>query len=148
MHWIQDCHRTSDKPDINNFDDDALAEAQSCALVCKSDIDLVDTNTKAADPGKFKDERKWPEWEKAFINYLSVIPGVNGVPLSYVVCQVVEPEDDAEYETFSERMIAHAPHMGQYFIADSRRVHNLLTGYLQGELPESWIRNLSCHQDV
>jgi hypothetical protein len=35
---------------------------------------------KAADPGKFKDKQKWSEWEKAFVNYLSVIPGVNGVP--------------------------------------------------------------------
>jgi hypothetical protein len=70
MHWIQDCHRTNDEPDIENFNDEALAEAQSRALVRKSDIDLVDTNTKAADPGKFKDERKWPEWEKAFTNYL------------------------------------------------------------------------------
>jgi hypothetical protein len=72
MHWIQDCHHTSDVPDHNNFNEQALAEAQSCALVCKPDIDLVDTNTKAADPGKFK--------EKAFVEYLSVIPGVNGVP--------------------------------------------------------------------
>jgi hypothetical protein len=58
MHWIQDCHRTSDEPDIENFNDEALDEAQSRALVRKSTIDLVDTNTKAADPGKFKDERK------------------------------------------------------------------------------------------
>jgi hypothetical protein len=108
---------------------------------------LVDTKTKAADPGKFKDERKWPEWEKAFVNYLSVIPGVNGIPLSYVVHEVAQPEDNAEYETFSERMIARAPHTGQYFIADSRRVHNLLTGYLQGDLSESWIWNLSHYQD-
>ena len=85
MHWIQDCHRTNEVPDHNNFDEEVLADAQSRALVRKSAIDLVDTNTKAADPGKFKDERKWPEWEKAFVNYLSVIPGVNGVPLSYIV---------------------------------------------------------------
>jgi hypothetical protein len=43
-------------------------------------LELVDTNTKAADPGKFKDERKWPEWSKAFVNLLSVIPGVTGIP--------------------------------------------------------------------
>jgi hypothetical protein len=147
MHWIQDCHRTNDEPDIENFNDEALAEAQSRALVRKSDIDLVDTNTKAADPGKFKDERKWPEWEKAFTNYLSVIPGVNGVPLSYVVRDVAQPADDVEYATFNERMVARAPHTGQYFIADSRRVHNLLTGYLQGEQSESWIRNIARYQD-
>lgn len=147
MYWIQDCHRTSDVPDHNNFNDQALADAQSRALIRKSDVDLVDTNTKAADPGKFKDERKWPEWEKAFVNYLSVIPGVNGVPLSYVVREVAEPEDDSEYETFSERMIARAPHTGQYYVADTRRVHNLLTGYLQGEQSESWIRNIAKYQD-
>jgi hypothetical protein len=147
MHWIQDCHRTNDVPDHNNFDEEALTEAQSRALVRKSDIDLVDTNTKAADPGKFKDERKWPEWEKAFVNYLSVIPGVNGVPLSYVVRDMAEPEDGVEYDTFNERMIARAPHTGQYFLADSRRVHNLITGFLQGEQSESWIRNIARFQD-
>jgi hypothetical protein len=130
MHWIQDCHRTSDVLDHNNFNEQVLAEAQSRALVRKSDIDLVDTNTKAADPGKFKDERKWPEWEKAFANYLSVIPGVNGVPLSYIVREASEPGHDIEYETFNERMIARAPLVSQYYLADSRRVHNLLTGYV------------------
>jgi hypothetical protein len=34
MHWIQDCHRTNDEPDIENFNDEALAEAQSRALAC------------------------------------------------------------------------------------------------------------------
>ena len=147
MHWIQDCYRASDVPDHNNFSEQALAEAQSRALIRKSDVELVDTNTKAADPKKFKDERKWPEWEKAFVNYLSVIPGVNGIPLSYVVREAAEPEEGVEYDTFNERMIARAPHEGQYYLADSRRVHNLLTGYLQGEQSESWIRGIAKYQD-
>jgi hypothetical protein len=91
MHWVQDCFRASDVPDHNNFDEAALYQALSLALVWKSDIELVTTNSKAADPGKFKDERKWPEWEKLFANYLSVIPGVNGIPLSYVVREAEEP---------------------------------------------------------
>jgi PP-loop superfamily ATP-utilizing enzyme len=40
MHWIQDCFHTSNDPDHNAFDE----------LV--SDIDLVNTKMKAADPGK------------------------------------------------------------------------------------------------
>jgi hypothetical protein len=56
--------------------------------------------SKAANPGKFKDERKWPEWEPAFINYLSTIPGVNGVPLSYVVREPVTPDLTVEYASF------------------------------------------------
>ena len=57
MHWVQDCFRTDDYPDYTTFNDQQLTEAQSHALIRKADIDLVDTNTKAADPGKFKEER-------------------------------------------------------------------------------------------
>jgi hypothetical protein len=146
MHWVQDCFRTNDYPYYLTFNDEQLAEAQSRALVRKADIDLVDTNTKAADPGKFKEERKWPEWSKAFTNYLSVIPGVNGVPLSYVIRES-EPADGAVYDSFNERMIARAPHVGPYFEADSRRVHTILSGYLHGELTENWIRPLARYQD-
>ncbi len=39
-------------------------------------IKLVATNSKVSDLGKFKDERKWSEWENVFTNYLSDIPGV------------------------------------------------------------------------
>ena len=74
MHWVQDCVRASDIPNHEHFDEETLFEALSMAQVRKSDAELVSTNSKAADPGKFKNERKWAEWEKAFINYLSVIP--------------------------------------------------------------------------
>jgi hypothetical protein len=85
MHWVQDCLRASDVPNQQHFDEVTLFEALTLAQTCMSDVELISTNTKAADPGKFKDKRKWPEWEKAFINYLSVVPGVTGIPLLYVV---------------------------------------------------------------
>jgi hypothetical protein len=129
------------------FNEEALAEAQSRALIRKSDIDLVDTNTKAADPGKFRDERKWPKWNKAFTNYLSVIPGVSGIPLLYVICSNEEPDKDGMYLSFNKRMIARAPHTGQYYEADSRCVHNLLTRFLHGKPTEMWISSLSRFQD-
>jgi hypothetical protein len=145
---VQDCFRTNNEdPNDMIFNKEALSEAQSCALIQKSDIDLVDTNTKAADPGKFRDERKWPKWNKAFTNYLSVIPGVSGIPLSYVIRDDEEPDEDGMYLSFNERMIARAPHTGQYYKVDSRRVHNLLTGFLYSESTETWICSLSRFQD-
>jgi len=123
----------------------------SLAQIRKSDIELVTTNSKSADPGKFKDERKWPYLEKAFINYLSVVPGVNGIPLSYIVREIENPTPGTEYATFIERMINRALLNGQYYIADTRRVHNLiigfLRGFLQGENTENWIRNIAKYQD-
>ena len=40
-----------------------------------------------------KNEREWPEWEPAFVNYLSTIPGVNaGISLCYVVREPETPD--------------------------------------------------------
>ena len=91
MHWCQDLQCCSEESDIADFASaDAFKEALQVsaqrALLRKNNSDQVDTISKAADPGKFKDEKKWPDWEPAFINYLSTIPGVKGIPLSYVVC--------------------------------------------------------------
>ncbi|KAI2506383.1 hypothetical protein MHU86_8009 [Fragilaria crotonensis] len=129
MHWVQDCYRSNDQPEQVPFDEQALFGALSLSQVRKSDVELVATNAKAVDPGKFKDERKWPEWEKAFTNYLAVIPGVTGIPLSYVVRELANPEEGREYSTATERMIARASLQGQFYEADSRRVHNLLLGF-------------------
>jgi hypothetical protein len=60
---------------------------------------------------------------------------------------VVEPKDGAKYKTFNEKMIARAPYTGQYYLADSHHAHNLITGFLQGEKSESWIRNIARYQD-
>ena len=90
MHWDQDFSRCSRQPTIDDFvtvNDfkQALSTAAQCASLRKVDTDQVDTISKGADLGKLKDERKWPEWYPAFINYLSTIPGVYGVPLLNIV---------------------------------------------------------------
>ena len=61
--------RADDVPDHANYHSALSYEALSLAQIRKSDIELVTTSTIAANPGKFfKDERKWPEWEKDFVN--------------------------------------------------------------------------------
>ena len=103
MHWCQDHQRCSEEPDIADFANaDAFKEALQVsaqrALLRKNDSDQVDTISKAADPGKFKDETKWPDWEPAFVNYLSTMPGVRGVPLSYVVRANEDPDHETDFE--------------------------------------------------
>ncbi|KAI2492735.1 hypothetical protein MHU86_21810 [Fragilaria crotonensis] len=97
MHWVQDCYRSNDQPEQVPFDEQALFGALSLSQVRKSDVELVATNAKAVDPGKFKDEPN--------------------------------PEEGREYSTATERMIARASLQGQFYEADSRRVHNLLLGF-------------------
>ena len=97
----------------------------------------MDTFSKAADPGKFKDKRKWHDWEPSFVNYLSTIPGSYRVPLSYIVREQEDLEHDHGFgDDFVSEMIACAPLHGTHFRADSRRVHQLLKNYLVEETAE------------
>ena len=110
--------------------------------------DQVETICKAADPGKFKDERKWPDLEPAFVNYLSTIPGSYHVPLSYVVREQEDLDHDRDFgDDFVSEMIACVPLKGAHFTADSRRVLQLLKNFLVAGTAGQWIKNLAPHAD-
>lgn len=152
VHWVQDFTRVGESPSLDEFGEDgaafcaALEIAVNRAEVRMIEKDQSDTVSKAADPGKFKDEKKWPEWEPAFVNYLSTIPGVNGIPLSYVVREDETPPAGSEYGSFNERAIACAPLSGDVFQADARKVHQLIKSFLQTESAEQWIKPLARRQ--
>ena len=151
IHWVQDFARVSETPSLDGFEDQvsfrqALDEAFDRADVRRIEKDQSDTVSKAADPGKFKDERKWPEWEPAFVNYLSTILGVMGVPLSYVVRENEAPDRDGTFESFNERAFACSPLFGASFQADARKVHQLLKSFLQTESAEQCIKPITRKQ--
>ena len=150
MHWVQDqdrCYRNTSTGNIANANEfrEIIDISVQCAALRKVEDDQVDTISKAVDPGKFKDERKWPDWEPAFVNYLSTIPGSYHVPLSYVVQEQEDPDHDRDFgDDFVSEMIECAP---LHFRADSRCVHQLLKNYLVAETAEQWIKNLESHAD-
>ena len=152
IHWVQDFVRVGETPSLASFGDNgaafcaALEVASSREDVRKIEKEQSDTVSKAADPGKFEDEKKWPEWEPAFVNYLSTIPGVNGIPLSYVVRENEFPIEGAEYGSFNEQAIACAPLSGDVFQADARKVHQLIKSFLQTESAEQWIKPFAKRQ--
>ena len=153
MHWVQDqdrCYRNASTGNIANANEfrEIIDISIQCAALRKVEDDQVDTISKAADQGKFKDERKWPDWEPAFVNYLSKIPGSYYVPLSYVVQEQEDLDHDRDFgDDFVSEMIACAPLHGARFRADSRCVHQLLKYYLVAETAEQWIKNLEPHAD-
>ena len=152
IHWVQDFVRIGQSPTINGIPGaeefcTALDVAFYRADVRKVEADQVDTVSKAADPGKFKDERKWPEWEPSFHKYLSCIPGVSGVPLSYVIREKETPDKKDDFGRFNERAIACCKLSGPTFQADARKVHQLIKSYLQTETAEQWIKPIAWHQN-
>ena len=146
VHWVQDFIRIGEVPTLAEYGDDgaafrtALETAFNRDDVRKIEKEQSDTVSKAADPGKFKEEKTWPEWEPAFVNYLSTIPGVNGIPLSYVVRENEAPIAGASYGSFNEKAIACAPLTGDVFQADARKVHQLIKSCFQTESAEQWIK--------
>ena len=149
MHWCQDHQCYSEEPDIAGFaNTDAFKEALQVsaqrALLRKNNSDHVDMISKAANPGKLNDEKKWPDWVPASVNYLSTIPGVKAVPLSYVVRANEDPDHETDFEgDFMACSIACAPLNNATFRADARKVHQLLMNFLVAESAEQWIKNLA-----
>ena len=145
IHWVQDQDRCSRPPTAADVaDDDAFKEVLNVSIcraaLCKVDDDQVETISKLADPGKFKDKHKWADWKPAFTNYLSTIPGVYGIPLSYVICENDDPQHNQDFgEDFAQEMISCASLRGANFHSNSRKVHQLLKNYLVTESAEQWI---------
>ena len=84
--------------------------ALDSAALRKVEVDQAYTISKAAGPGKFKDDRMWPEGQVEFENYLSTIYGVNRLLLSYVVRSQTAPDHTTNLQgNFIEDTIACAP---------------------------------------
>jgi hypothetical protein len=73
-------------------------------------------------------------WSTSFANLLSVIPATSGIPLSYVIREIAEPEDgEVVYNDFMEECVACHPLEGPRFITNRKRVHQLICTFTQGE---------------
>ena len=57
-----------------------------------------DTVSKVVDLGKFQYERTWTKREVKFGNYISIIPGVYGVLMSYIVGSQVAPDHTTDFQ--------------------------------------------------
>ena len=98
------------------------------------------TKAKESSPGPLNAEAKWLEWETKFINYLSTIPGVDGLPLSYVIREEENvPWPATTFTSFVEQTIASAPLTGTYYEADRATVHQAILSYTTGQTSEDWI---------
>ena len=101
------------------------------------DSDQASIISKQAEPGKFKDERKWSEWDAALLNYLSTIHGASGVPLSYIIHKQADATPTG-HDKFVEKCITCAPMTTPIFKSDARRVHQVINSNVQGEAAKKW----------
>jgi len=150
IHWVRDFERVSETPTIRGLNQEgfraALQVAAERAEIRKQEAEHSSTISRESAPGKLKSERHFMDWKNGFQNMLSSIPGVSGIPLSYVIRDNDEPIRDG-HETFIQECIACAPLQGVAFEADARQVHHLAMASVQGETSEQWIKHLKKHQN-
>jgi hypothetical protein len=155
IHWVQDFGRISREPSLDDLQDAnefkaAIEIARQRAEIRKRNSEESDSLSKAADPGKLKRQKDWTTWSRALKNYLSTILGQDGVPLSYIIREEDDPDYGLEAEPdfdFEQLSINCAPLTGLIFKTDARKVHQLIHGFIQGEIAETWIKPKEKRQD-
>ena len=146
IDYVQDQERINKPIDITTYANaaefvEALNVSKERAEVRANDEESMEARAKEASPGKLTGEQVWDKWEQLLVNMLSILIGVQGVPLLYVIREVEDPPEDAVYDNFTEMCIARCPLTGPKFEADARKVHQIIVSYCTGENAEQWIKS-------
>jgi hypothetical protein len=155
INWAQDFNRISRAvtlDGINNASEfkAAIEISRQRSMIRKHNADQSDNLAKAADPGKLKRLQDWTHWSRGLENYLSTFLGQAGVPLSYIIRANQAPYHALELENdfdFQQLTVNAAPLSGAVFKTDARRVRQLIHGFVQGEIAETWIKPKEKKQD-
>jgi hypothetical protein len=149
MHYVQDFKRIGEPvpflmpsqheepPRKYPFQQDDLEEAAHNARIRTSIVENASIWAKANAPGPFTGGAlKFNEWDEMFTNYLSGLPGITGIPLSYVI----RTKSPGEYhaDNYLQKIVALAPLEGLVFRADAHKVHGFLRGFICGQKAEYW----------
>jgi hypothetical protein len=98
-------------------------------------IDHEKDHTNPDEPRKLDDTKKMVAFLETFQGFLSRTHGETHVPLSYVIREISEPPDEffdphTNYASVEDEMISRAPHTGPIWVADNKKVWELIRAYL------------------
>jgi hypothetical protein len=149
--WVKDFARIGEEPSIDDLDEadflDELSVAEQRASIRALEEDSAGTRAREASPGKLSNESMWDKWAAGLEVQLSILTGVQGVPLVYVIRQREAPDADQTFDSFVAESIAKCPLTGPRFEADARQVHHIIASLTTGEISEEWIRDKRRHQN-
>ena len=130
LHWVEYFYSILGDPTIVETNEVIFIKQFDTALyraeIRKKLVDQYNTKAKEASLGPLESENKRKEWESKFINYLSTLIGVNGVPLSHVVQEKEIPDENGDLPNFIDKKTACAPLNGDYYEADCHTFHQEL----------------------
>ena len=132
VQWARDEYRLGRDPEYGMFNQADTLTLMRRYKTHKQFIDKSSDLSDAAKPIKFSTNIKWADWSPTFVNYLRTIPGRDGVPLSYVIRDSVQP-DPTPQEDFMDEYVLMAPvERGEAYGIDAAEVHTLLVKFIMG----------------
>ena len=122
--WVEECNRTGEDLLSASFNDAAVTEYTHKLRNDEHEMDVA----KSQDPSKpeaLKATKDWMKWFEKFKNYLGQIRGAARIPLTYIIRNHLEVNNDlrnAEYGSTLERLIAITSLNGMHFEIDNKWV--------------------------
>lgn len=142
VQWSRDQIRLGMEPSTTRF---PVAQTAELIRRYKTHSKFVYNSTTlsdAAKPRAFTDDMAWKDWETTLVNYLRLIPGRDGVPLSYVIRPNDIPNAHPNAD-FLDDYVQMAPLAGEAFVIDAAQVHTFITSFISGnETAEAKIQML------
>ena len=133
IFWVQDLNRKGLQPTLLPF---LTVETSADILSHKAQLEhftkKADQHISAVKVPPLKHENEWYNWKPQFTNLLKGIPGLQKVPLSYVIRQnpTPEPVQHTQHLPYLEQLEVTAPLRGDAYTADNAQVQLLLASHI------------------
>jgi hypothetical protein len=134
IFWVQDLHRKGLQPSLLPFL--TAGESSDEILSRKAQLDhfikKADQHISTVKVPPLKHENEWYNWKPQFTNLLKGIPGLQKVPLSYVIRPnpTPEPIHYTLHLPYLEQLEVTAPFEGDAYTADNIQVQLLLASHI------------------
>ena len=136
IFWVQDLHRKGLQPSLLQFlQQETSEEILSHKVQLEHFIKAADQHISAVKVPPLKHANEWYNWKPQFTNLLKGIPGLNKVPLSYVLRPNLTPEP-IQYTlhlTYLDQLEVTAPFEGDAYAADNKQVQLLLASHIDSK---------------
>lgn len=147
VQWTRNLIRMGMNPDEEVFPVNQTASLIRMYKTHEKFIKDSSTLSDAAKPRDFDSDVDWSDWAPSFVNYLRLIPGRDGVPLSYVIRANITGTYDPNVN-FMINYINLAPLHGEAYSIDSSTVRTLLINFITGNpTAEAKVQHLATHND-
>ena len=150
-HYVQDLYRISALPSIVGLSavtfKTQLDRSSTRADIRKSMANKTKIFVDAVSPVPLEKERKRKQWEETFVNYTRSHIGENGVPLSYVIRVIEEPDVNGEHPDYINKTLVCAPLEEGYCSSDLMYVFNMVVFFKIGQPSSEWIKTAMKQSD-